>query len=273
MIDLLRHGGLILAGFSLLALGSAGCTESTSPPGGVAATSRPGADPPAPPATGAAGSRATVPSRVPAGTPIGPANFVPGIDNPYLPLVPGTRFTYRGVIDGEPETVVVQVTRQTKLVYGVPAVVVRDTVTTAGELAEDTFDWFGQDRAGNVWYLGEAVKDFANGQVVGTAGSWQAGRAGAQARHPDAGPAQGGRRYQQEIAKGEAEDRARVVSVNERVTVPFGSFTGVVKIEETTPLEPNVLEYKYYARGVGLILAEEVRGEKGRSELVAVARP
>jgi hypothetical protein len=202
-----------------------------------------------------------------------PARFGSGVDNPYFPLRPGTRFTYRGVSDGEPETIVVRVTGQTRTILGIPAVVVRDTVHIGGELVEDTYDWFGTDDDGNVWYLGEDVKDYEGGKVTGTGGSWEAGRNGAEAGVQMMAPPEVGDRYQQEQAKGVAEDRARVVSTTERVAVPAGTFRDVVKIAETTPLEPDVLEYKYYARGIGLVLAIAAKGGPERAELVQVTKP
>ena len=105
----------------------------------------------------------------------GAGAFVSRIDNRYMPLIPGTVYTYSGQEDGEKQRTVVEVTNDTKTILGIPAVVVLDTVSDSkGGLIEQTFDWFGQDNAGNVWYLGEDTKEFENGQVVSTAGSWKA---------------------------------------------------------------------------------------------------
>src|SRR5687768_15919643 len=111
---------------------------------------------------------------------IDPAAFVSVIDNPYLPLEPGTTLVYEGRSDGERELIVVTVTDQTKEILGVTATVVRDRVFVNSELAEDTFDWYAQDRHGNVWYLGEDTKEYEEGKVVTTEGSWEAGVDGAQ---------------------------------------------------------------------------------------------
>lgn len=180
---------------------------------------------------------------------IDPADFVAEISNPYFPLLPGTTFVYAGNGDSNE----VAVTRETKRVMGVSCVVVRDRAWEAGQLVEDTDDWFAQDKAGNVWYFGEASKDIEAGQVVGTSGSWEAGKDGAQPgvimpAHPELGKS-----YRQEYYAGEAEDMAKAVSVTDSVTVPYGRYTDCLQTEEWTPLEPGVVEHKFYARGIGHI--------------------
>jgi hypothetical protein len=110
-----------------------------------------------------------------------PTTFVRRVDNEYLPLRAGTTFTFRGRQDGKPAKDVVTVTRRAKTTLGVPVTVVRDRVFVRGELVEDTFDWFAQDARGNVWYFGEDTKEFEDGRVVTTQGSWQAARHGARA--------------------------------------------------------------------------------------------
>jgi hypothetical protein len=245
MIRLARHRALGLAILSLLAISEVGCGTDTSRSG----------------------------SSTPTNTTVNPADFVAKIDNPYLPLVPGTRFRYEGTTDKGPETVVVEVTHQTQQILGVTTVVVRDTVTRRGQLVEDTVDWFGQDRKGNVWYFGEDTKKYQNGKVVSTKGSWEAGKNGAQPGIVMKAQPQVGDTYRQEYLKGEAEDMGEVLSVTERATVPFGSFDQVVMVKDFTPLEPDRVEHKYYARGVGFVLEVMVKGGKDRLELVEVTRP
>ncbi len=106
---------------------------------------------------------------------IDPANFVAGVDNPYFPLVPGTKFVYEGLSDGEMEHNEVVVTHDTRDILGVTCVVVHDTVSVAGVVIEDTYDWYAQDKDGNVWYMGEDTKEYEDGEVVSTEGSWEAG--------------------------------------------------------------------------------------------------
>jgi hypothetical protein len=200
----------------------------------------------------------------------GPARFVATVDNPFLPLVPGTRFTYQSRTPDGLERTVVEVTRDTRTITGAPCVVVRDTVTRGGQPVEDTVDWFAQDGDGNVWYFGEDTKEYENGRVARTEGSWEAGVDGAQPgivmeAHPKVGDT-----YRQEYYRGHAEDRADVLSLTATATVPFGAQQDLVQTKDYTPLEPDVVEHKYYARGVGLVLEVDVRGGTGRVELVSV---
>jgi hypothetical protein len=189
----------------------------------------------------------------------------PHIDNPYWPMTPGTRWVYR---EGHQRDVV-RVTHRTKRVAsGVLARVVHDQATERGRLVEDTFDYYAQDRAGNVLYLGEATTEFENGKPVSHAGSWEAGVDGARAgivmlAHPRVG-----RRYREERYPGHALDAAKVLSRNEQVDVPAGHFSHLLMTKNFNPLEPRALEYKFYARGVGPVLALGVSGDVDREELL-----
>jgi hypothetical protein len=189
-----------------------------------------------------------------------PRDFVPVVDNRYFPLRPGSRFVYVGTEDGERERVITDVTHRQKTILGVKVVVVLDRVFLDGALAEKTLDWYAQDKKGNVWYLGEDSKEYENGKVVSTAGSWEAGKHGARPgiimlAHPHVGQS-----YQQEFALGVAEDRARVLSLQTSVSVPYGSFKHCLKTAETTPLEPGAREIKLYCRGVGFVKGDDVSG-------------
>ncbi len=147
--------------------------------------------------------------------------------------------------------------------------VVHDVVTDAdGKVVEDTFDWFAQDSAGNVWYFGEDSTEYDEQGRPDTEGSWEAGVDGAQAGIVMLAKPRVGDGYQQEFSEGVAEDRATVLSLTESVNVPFGSFADVLQTEETNPLEPGVAERKYYARGVGPVFEEGVSGGFERSQLV-----
>ena len=195
------------------------------------------------------------------------------IDNPYLPLAPGSRWVYRETDpDGAEQRVEVTVTDRTKRILGIDATVVHDVVSEDGRLVEDTYDWYAQDADGNVWYLGEDTKEYEDGKVVSTKGSWEAGVDGAQAGIVmPAGP-EVGATYRQEYYAGQAEDAAKILSLDERVEVPAGSFKGVLLTKDFTPLEPDVLEHKFYARGVGAVLAIGLSGGGGREELVRYSR-
>jgi hypothetical protein len=201
---------------------------------------------------------------------VDPANFVSVIDNPYFPLSPGTTLVYRGVSDGEREVVKVTVTDETEEILGITATVVRDRVFVDGKLAEDTFDWYAQDVDGNVWYLGEDTREFEDGKAVSTEGSWKAGVDGAQPGvilpgHPEVGVT-----YRQEFYEGEAEDVAKVVALDDTVDVPAGSFDGVLVTEDWTPLEPKLLERKYYAGGVGVVFERLIKGGEEVLRLVEI---
>ncbi len=199
---------------------------------------------------------------------IDPANFVEGISNPFFPLTPGTTFIYRG----GGEVVTVTVTDRTKMILGVKCIVVRDVVEVNGEVIEDTEDFFAQDVEGNVWYLGEIVKDFENGDLVSLAGSFKAGVNGAKAGIIMKASPQVGNMYRQEFLLGEAEDLAQVLSLSGSETVPAAACNnGCLITKEFTPLEPGAVENKYYARGIGFIL--QINIETGeRLELVEIIR-
>jgi hypothetical protein len=203
-----------------------------------------------------------------------PADFTTRIDNPYWPMRPGTRWTYRETDEeGTVQRVVVVVTHQTeRMADGVVARVVRDTVTEDGELVEDTRDFYAQDRQGNVWYLGEQTAEFEDGDIVTREGSFEAGADGALPGVIMPAEPRPGMRYRQEYYRGEAEDRGAVLSTNEMAEVPHGLFRHVLLTRDTNPLEPDVLEYKLYARGVGPVLALGVSGGAGREELISVDR-
>lgn len=211
----------------------------------------------------------------PAGLPQGdepvdldPADFVDEIDNPYWPLKPGSRWVYTETdADGNEMQVEVTVTDEKKDILGISATVVHDVVSQDGEVIEDTLDWYAQDVDGNIWYMGEDTKEYEDGEVVSTEGSWEAGVDGAQAGIAVPGNPESGMTYRQEYYAGEAEDRGKILSLDEHVEVPYGAFDGCLQTEDTTPLEPDVLENKYYCRGVGPVLAVDLSGG-GREELV-----
>ena len=206
-----------------------------------------------------------------AGTPTPPAQaFVRTIDNPWFPLIPGSRYRYEGVKDGNPAIDVMRVTHRIKRILGVPATVVDDRLYERGKLAEKTLDYYAQDGSGNVWYFGEDTEELdSHGKVTSTEGTWQAGVHGAKAGifmppHPRVGQA-----FRQEFYKGHAEDHFKVLSLHASVSVPFISSTRALKTKEWTPLEPGVIDTKYYVRGIGTVYEATVRGGDERSRLVS----
>ena len=198
---------------------------------------------------------------------IDPANFISGIDNPYFPLKPGTVSVFQGETEKGSEHNEVYVTNETKEILGVTCVVVSDTVKVDGKLEDATLDWYAQDKQGNVWYFGEDSKEYdENGNVSSTKGSWEAGVNGAQPGIIMEAAPKVGDTYRQEYYQGEAEDMASVLSLSETASVPSGSYTDVLMTKEWSALDPAVVEQKYYAREIGLILV--TAGETERLELV-----
>jgi len=202
-----------------------------------------------------------------------PADFTADVTNPWCPLESGTRWTYRETTeDGEVVRVVVTATSVTRrIANGVTARVVRDTVTLDGEIIEDTFDWYAQDGDGTVWYLGEDTAEFEDGKITTREGSFEAGVDGAQAGVIMPATPEVGMSYRQEYYQGEAEDNGEVLALGQQARVPAGEYDDLLKTADTTPLEPDVLEHKYYARGVGLVLTID-KEAGGREELVSVTQ-
>jgi len=198
--------------------------------------------------------------------------FVRTVDNPYFPLRPGTTLRYEGTADGERATDIVTVTSRTKTILGINAVVVLDVATLGGKQSEKTNDWYAQDKRGNVWYLGEDSFDRKNGKWVRNDGSWQAGVKGAKAGIIMEGKPRLGDTYRQEYYKGHAEDLVRVLRTGVSVSTPYRSFRGTLETRDWSPLEPGVVERKYYARGIGEVKSFLVKGGAERMALVSVQR-
>ena len=200
-----------------------------------------------------------------------PAEFTSRIDNPYWPMSPGDKWVYRETdSEGTLQRVEVTVTNRTKqIANGVEARVVHDVVSESGEPVEVTDDWYAQDSAGNIWYMGEDTAEYENGKPVSRAGSFEAGVDGAQPGIIMPADPEPGTTYRQEYYEGEAEDEGEIVSLDEQAEVPFGHFENVLMTKDTNPLEPKVLEFKFYARDVGPVLAVSVSGGSDREELLS----
>jgi hypothetical protein len=218
------------------------------------------------------GSSSALPTGLEAVT-FDPADFTTEITNRYWPMAPGDRWVYRET-DGEGAELKVEVTvtDRTKTIDGIEARVVHDVVTEDGQVIEDTLDWYAQDADGNIWYLGEDTKEFENGKVTTTAGSWEHGIDGAQAGVIVPAKPEPGLEYRQEYYAGEAEDAAIVLSLDEWVQVPAGSYRDVLMTKDYTPLDSAILEHKFYAKGVGPVLAMAISGGSDREELLSSSR-
>ena len=201
------------------------------------------------------------------------SDFATTIDNPWFPLVQSRTWVSQGVKDGEPTVDTYTVTGKTKQIMGVTCSVIGDRLTQRGKVVEATWDWYAQDKQGNVWYLGEDTKDYdASGNVTSTAGTWQAGVDGAGAGiFMPANPQVGMGGYQEYLA-GQALDTYEVVSMNASVKVPYGSFTGCVQTRETTALDPGVVDSKYYVKGIGQVAEESLTGPKETSYLAKLKK-
>lgn len=195
---------------------------------------------------------------------IDPNNFTTHIDNPYFTLTPGTSFNFRAKADAGTETETLVVTNLTRVVSGVEVLVVWDRVWLDDQLIEETYDWYAQDAEGNVWYFGEESREYEKGKVKNTHGSWEYGVDGAQPGIIMPADPRVGETYRQEYYAGEAEDMAEVVALNETVETPYATFSGCLKTKDTTPLEPKVLEFKYYCPEVGMVVLEDAGDQKNK---------
>lgn len=167
--------------------------------------------------------------------------------------------------------------------YDVNAVVIHDRewvdeeCTGEYSLVEDTYDWYAQDDAANVWYLGEDTTAWEEeDECLSASGSWKAGDGALPGVIMPADP-RPGNWYQQEYFEGEAEDRAKVLRLNAAVSIDFGEYSDCLVTKEYTPLAPGETEHKYYCRlssgAFGLMLVNELKGKTKRVEYIGTALP
>jgi hypothetical protein len=190
---------------------------------------------------------------------IDPRAFSPRVTNRYFPLPVGATRVYEGTRDGQPMHAEITVTNETKVIMGVTTVVVRDVVTSNGALVEKTTDWYAQSASGDVWYFGEDTKEYTNGAVSSTHGSWEAGVDGAQPGIVMKGAPKLGDSYHQEYRPGEAEDMAKVLRIDPSAQLPAGTFRDVLVTEDTDPLNPDKVDEKHYAPGIGTVYSKRIR--------------
>jgi hypothetical protein len=198
-----------------------------------------------------------------------PAAFTVDITNRYWPMKPGQQWVYEetdasGTVTHDEVTVL----DRTRRIAGVETRVVHDIATVAGTTVEDTLDWYAQDTRGNLWYFGEQTTAYRNGRPGSTEGSWQAGVAGAQPGVALPAAPAAGMTYRQEYQSGEAEDRALVLSTDEKVEASTGRYSGALLTRDTSPLEPELVELKWYVPDVGPVLTLTPSGEVSREVLV-----
>jgi hypothetical protein len=273
--SLRRYVATLTLATSLAVMGGCGAAATAGKDNSTGTSPKPASSTASSAASGGSGSQGGLPQ---GSEPVmlDPADFSVNIDNPYWPMSPGSKWVYSETdTKGTREKVVVEVTHKTKMIEGgIEARVVRDTVTENGAPVEITDDWYAQDKAGNIWYLGEKTAAYEDGEFVSMEGSFEAGVDGARPGiampvHPEEGM-----HYRQEYYKDEAGDEAQVVTVGEeQVQVPFGYFNkDVLMTRDLVPTEPKVQELKFYAPNIGPMLSIDTAGGTSRAELVSYSQ-
>ncbi|HEY6057236.1 MAG TPA: hypothetical protein VIV06_04350 [Candidatus Limnocylindrales bacterium] len=251
-------------------------SPSAAPPSAVVPSAAPSATSAPPTQTPTRGASPTPGAATPgpgASAAIDPADFTATVDNPWFPLVPGTTLSYQGTKDDKPSIDTFEITHETAVIDGVTCLAIHDTLTQGGKVAEQTVDWYAQDRAGNVWYFGEDTKTLdATGKVTSTEGTWQAGAGGAQPGIFMPAQPQIVQSFQHEFAA-DAQDHFVVLQIGVPVKVPYGAFADAMITAEWTPLEPDVLSEKTYVQGIGEVNEFDVAGSNEGFQLVSVTKP
>ena len=179
--------------------------------------------------------------------------------NPCFILQPGYQLVFEED-DPQGEKLVISVLNETKIIDGIETRIVEERETVKGELKEISRNFFAISKKTNsVFYFGEEVDIYRDGKLAGHEGAWISGENDAKFGLMMPGTILLGARFYQEIAPGAAMDRAEIVEMGLTVRTEAGEFAECIKIEETTPLEPGIKEYKLYAPGVGLIVDGELR--------------
>jgi hypothetical protein len=201
---------------------------------------------------------------------INPENFVDSVTNIYFPLKIGSVYTYKSQTEYGLETTVVTVLSDIKIILGVNCTVVRDIVSIDGQVIEDTYDWYAQDKDGNVWYMGEDVSNYENGVLEDKEGSFEAGIDNAKPGIIMLAYPVLEMPYRQEYYFNNAEDWGKVVANNVTVTTTYGTFNNCIKTADWNALEPDApMEYKYYAPNIGVV-KEEIEGTNEYVDLISI---
>lgn len=205
---------------------------------------------------------------------IRPADFTTDITNRYFALPMGKKMTFEATTKaGVVERIEIEILRETKTIEGVETIVYLDRVYNDDQLIEETRDYLAQHKNGDVWYFGEDVDNYENGQLKDHSGSFLHGRDGAKAGIWMKAEQRVGDSYRQEYYPGEAEDMRDTVATGLAVTTKLASYTDCVKVYDWTPLDKASREYKYYCPQVSsLVLNEDLETGK-RSELTNVTTP
>jgi hypothetical protein len=181
------------------------------------------------------------------------ADLLPTGTNPYITMQPGRVLKLRHAGD----SLTVTILNDVEDIDGVKTGILEERETRNGNVSEVSRNFMATDRkTGDVYYFGEDVDNYKHGRIVGHESAWRAGTAGARfglmvPRAPTVG-----QRFYQELAPKVAMDRVDVVSIDETVTTPAGTFEHCLHLRETTPLEREV-SHKFYAPGIGIIKDDE----------------
>ena len=189
-------------------------------------------------------------------------NFESTGANSYFILEPGHKLILENDVGqgSEQLQLVITVQNETKIVNGTETRIVEERETEDGELVEISRNYFAVCRPSNdIYYFGEEVDNYEDGEIVNHEGAWLAGIDNARAGMIMPGKVEIGLKHYQEVAPGIAEDRAEIISLNDTLDTPAGEFANVLKTEETNPLKPEEKEFKYYAPGIGLIQDETLK--------------
>jgi hypothetical protein len=199
------------------------------------------------------------------------SDFSPKVTNRFFPLKVGRTLVYTGTKDGKKALNIATTTSRTRVIAGVRTRVVEDRLYLDNVLEERTSDYYAQDRCGNVWYFGEDTATLdARGRVVSTDGTFHAGVNGARPGVVMQAHPQRCRWFRQEWYPGQAEDTFRVIDLSARIRVPYGTFRNALRTEEKTALEPDVVDNKYYAAGIGEVFEGSVKGPREALRLIEI---
>src|SRR5918997_4074991 len=180
--------------------------------------------------------------------------------NPFFILEPNYQLVLAGGEGGEAAQVTITVLNETREVNGTETRVVEERETIGGELVEISRNFFAIcEETNSVFYFGEEVDDYEDGNIISHGGAWLAGEDANRAGIIMPGTILMGARYYQEIAPNVALDRAEIIDTDGELVVSAGSFDDVLVVAESNPLEPGVEELKYYAPGVGLLQDEDLK--------------
>jgi hypothetical protein len=199
------------------------------------------------------------------------ADFSANVTNPWFPLPVGRTWEYRGTDEDGPVRELVTVSDETELVGGITCRVVLDRLFHGEDLAETTKDFYAQHKNGDVWYFGEDTAELdEDGAMVTTEGTWHYAVSGALPGIVMTAVPAVGDTHRQEYLAGYAEDYFLVDRLGAATDTPYRSFTGLVQTREWTPLEPDVVSRKLYAKGIGLVKELNTKGPSETLSLYAV---